>query len=767
MTNTAVPAGGVGPENQLQVQENRQPLAQRGGYPMYPGAIPVVEADEDVIDLRAYWGILLRRRWTIFTVVGIAVVTALLASFLATPIYRSEVLLQIEQESGKVVDYESVTPENLGDTKDFYQTQYELLRSRTLARRVIDQLGLRSSPTFTPDNESSYVRDTLAALKSMLSGDSGAEEDKKEDFETLFLEKLTVSPVKNSRLVNIAFESPDPEEAAAVTNAVAENFVNTTLERRYEASSYAKTFLEERIQQVRANLEDSERRLIAYAKEREIINLDDKLEILMNLLKDMSKEQVSAESERIAAEAEYQQIAKSGSDVTSGALESPVIQKLKELQAELTAEYQDKLKVFKPGYPEMQQLQQRIAEIERQMAGESATIGAGVRASYEAKMQQEAKITARINEIKGEILALQDRSTDYQTLKREVDTNRQLYDGLLQRMKEVGVVAGIGTNNISIVDAAEVPIEKYKPDLKKNLAIAIALGLFGGIALAFLLESLDDSVKSTEEVERRIGAPVLSLIPWMSGAKGDNPEATNYALLPFRDPKSALAEAYRSLRTSLIFATAEGAPRILHFTSSGPGEGKTTSACATAITFAQSGSKVLLIDCDLRNPSLQKVFRLPNTEGLTNYLTGKMEPAQVAKPTEVTRLFVVTSGPLPPNPVELLSGGRMMDLLQIASERFDYVIIDGPPVIGLADALILANLARATLFVVESAGTRAGALEGSVKRLRAANANILGAVFVKHGRAGEGYGYGYGYDYHYTYTYGGSGHKSLPQEAPG
>jgi len=601
-------------------------VPQRAGYPLFPSTTAATESDEDVIDLRAYWAILVRRRWTIFTVVGIAVVAGLLATFLATPIYRSGVLLQIEQESGKVVDYESVTPDNIGDSKDFYQTQYELLQSRTLARRVIDQLGLRSSPTFAPDSNSSYVRDSLATLKSFLSGDAASDvnEENGEDFETLFLDNLIVTPVKNSRLVRVEFESPDPKEAAEVANAVAENFVNTTLERRYEASSYAKTFLEERIQQVRANLEDSERRLVDYAKEREIINLDDKLDILMGLLKDMSKQQVTAESERIAAEAEYQQMSKNGAGVTAGALESPVIQTLKERQAELTAQYQDKLKIFKPGYPEMQQIKQRIAEVDRQIAAESATIGAAARTTYEAKLQQEAKITARINEIKGEILALQDRSTDYQTLKREVDTNRQLYDGLLQRMKEVGIVAGIGTNNISIVDTAEIPFEKYSPSLKKNLAIAIAVGLFGGIALTFLLETLDDSVKSTDEVERRIGVPVLSLIPWMRAAKGSAPDETKYALLAFRDPKSALAEAYRSLRTSLVFATAEGAPKILHFTSSGPGEGKTTSACATAITFAQSGSKVLLIDCDLRNPSLQKVFRLPNSEGLTNYLTSKM-----------------------------------------------------------------------------------------------------------------------------------------------
>jgi capsular exopolysaccharide synthesis family protein len=212
-----------------------------------------------------------------------------------------------------------------------------------------------------------------------------------------------------------------------------------------------------------------------------------------------------------------------------------------------------------------------------------------------------------------------------------------------------------------------------------------------------------------------------------------------------------MAEAYRSLRTALIFATSEGAPRLLHFTSASANEGKTTSACSTAITFAQTGSKVLLIDCDLRNPSLHKAFGLPNGEGLTNFLTGASDPASVAIPTQVSRLFVIPSGPIPPNPVELLSGGRMVELVALARERFDFVILDGPPVIGLADAVILANLARATILVVESAGTRVGALEGAAKRLRAAGANILGAILVKHGQAG-----GYGYDYHYSYSYGAS-----------
>ena len=511
----------TGAPGQLQPAGPRA-MVQADGYPGYPSA-PMAQ-DEDVIDLREYWNVLVRRRATIFTVAVIAVIAALIATYTTTPIYRASVLLQIETESNKVVEFGAVTSDGSSgswDSKDFYETQYELLRSRSLATRVIDQLGLRSSETFAPKAEESFIADLKKTVAGWLSHDprsaapiSAATDDIGDPgpkIEGAFLGRLTVSPVKNSRLVTVSFDGPNPEEAAAIANSVAENYVSTTLERRYDAASYAKTFLEERIELVRANLEDSERRLIDYAREREIINLDDKLDILMTRLKEMSSQQVTAEAQRIAAEADYQQMSRERSGRTTEVLESPVIQKLKERQAELEAEYQEKLKVFKPGYPKMQQLAQQIADVKRTMAQESATIGSATRATYEAKVAQEAKLAATINAIKSEILALQDRSTDYQTMKREVDTNRELYDGLLQRMKEVGVVAGIGTNNISIVDPAEVPLAAFKPSLRKNLSIALALGLFGGVALAFLLETLDDSVKSSEDVEKRIDAPILGL----------------------------------------------------------------------------------------------------------------------------------------------------------------------------------------------------------------------------------------------------------------
>ena len=735
--------------------------------------------DDDSIDLRAYWNVLLRRKWTIVTIVAISLVFTLVSTFNETPIYRSSLLLNIERQSDRVVDFQTVSPtESTSNNWEFRQTQFELLRSRSLARRVIEQLGLEAaeSPSGEEGEQRSFFAELTDTFRGLLADGDRQDEDKRANdgagdegavrsgSEFALLGNLEIDPVLESSLVRIHYDSADPKEAAAVANAIADNFVNSTLERRYESNSYAKKFLDERIAQVRANLEDSEARLLAYAREREIVDLDDKLSNLSQKLNEMNSQLVEAESERIRAEATYQELLEEGGAAMADAVSSPVIQKLKERRLELESEYQEQLKVFKPGYPKMQQLQRKIDEVARELSAEIASIGKSIKIAYDENIRRQAGLQARIADVKSEILALQDRSTDYQTLKREVDTNREVYDGLLQRMKEVGVVAGIGTNNISIIDRAEVPAAPYKPNLKKNLAVAIALGLFGGVLLAFFFETMDDTVKSGDDAEAHVGAPLLGVVP-LAVSREQEPEGEQLALLVFDDPKSPLAESTRSLRASLMFATSEGAPRILQVTSSGPGEGKTTTAVSTAITFAQTGSKVLLIDADLRDPSLHRSFSLPNSQGLTNYLAGDVEPAEIAKPTRVSGLFTITSGPLPPNPVELLSGHKMLELLRLASERFDYVILDGPPIIGLADALVIANLAGATILVVEAGATRTGALLASVKRLRAANAFIVGCVLAKFRRAGSAYGYEYDYHYSYSYSYGGrSETEALPKQ---
>lgn len=706
------------------------------------------EAGPEVIDLREYWRILVGRKRTVLTFLGVAILAALLFTFLSTPIFRATLLLKIEREEGKVLDFQSLSPQEAATAKDFYQTQYSLLQSRSLARRVIDQLGLRAAGSLTEESKPTPVMALFSEVTGWIQGQAAPTENERIDLEKLFLDHLTIAPEKNSRLVQINYDSPIPEEAAAIANALAENFVNSSLERRFEASAYAKTFLDERIEQVRRDLEASEQRQVDYAKDREIINLEDRFDIVMERLKQMSAQLGVAEAERIDAEAKYHEIQQHSGASTVALLDSTLIQNLKERKATLEAEYQEKSEIYQPGYPKMQELQRQIRELQQEITQEATAIHSAAKTTFQAAVRREAMLRGRVREIKDEILALQERSSGYQTLKRDVETNRELYDGLLQRMKEIGISAGIGTNNISIVDRAEVPFKRYKPSLKKNLALALGIGLFGGILLAFVLESADDTLKTGSEVEKKVGAPILGIIPLVD-AKTLSIADTELAMTAHHDPTSPLAEAYRSLRTALLFSNSDGAPKILHFTSSGPQEGKTTSATNTAIAFAQAGAKVLLIDADLRNPSIHKAFNLSNSLGLTNYLTGDLDPTDVAQPTQVTRLFAITRGIAAPHPVELLSSAKMLDLLSIAAEKFDYVILDGPPVLGLADALVLANLATASVFVVASGSTTSSAVDNSVKRLASAGALLLGAVLTKCSKGS--YGYGYGYDYHYSY----------------
>ena len=345
------------------------------------------------------------------------------------------------------------------------------------------------------------------------------------------------------------------------------------------------------------------------------------------------------------------------------------------------------------------------------------------------------------------MLDLQTRNIRYSILKREVDTNRQLYDGLLQRLKEIGVAGGVGINNISVIDKAQVPLLPFKPNLKNNVSIGLAIGLIVGLMVAWLLEYLDDSIRFADDVERETGAAVLGVVPKFTAADASKPGRV--AMVPHEDPTSAFAEAYRSVRTALQFSTASGAPRRLVVTSSSKNEGKSTTALALAINFAQLGKPVLIIDADLRNPVLHKLLKIDNSRGLSNYLSGNMGALQAIHNTTVPNLFVMTTGPLPPNPVELLSGMKMLTLLSQCEEHFAHVIVDGPPVLGIADAIVLCNQVDNSVFVIESAKTRKGHAKAALKRLYQAGVHPLGVILTKIDAYHDLYGY---HTYYYQYA---------------
>ncbi len=696
---------------------------------------------EESINLIDYWHTLLRRKWTVigFFIVTLAVTVTSL--YLTSRVYRATVLLKIEPESenkGRKLD------EAMGDASyiydpEFYQTQYELLRSRTLAERVVESLNLDSGDDEDAASDEASGEDAAVAtakrhavLVSRIRG------------------KTFVEPVRNSKLIKLHFDSTDPQKAALIANALADTYIKSSLERRYNASADAKNFLEQRIVQVKAKLEDAEHKLYAHAREQGIINIDTKenQSLLTAQLQEKTQALAEAERQRLTAESIFRESRNNDGHGSSKILADPLLQKLKENKAKLELTYQEKISLFKPDYPVMVQLQEQINQINAEIVAEINSLRSALEADYQLALNKENMLKADVANLKEEVMKRQDAGSDYNILKREVETSRALYDGILQRLKEIGVASGISTNNIAVIDPAEIPLTPYKPNVKLYLLLGAFLGLLGGVGLAFLFERLDDTVKLPEDLERQRLA-TLGLIPLAKSDK-HNAEEVPLHLISHFDPRSSTAEAYRSLRTALMFSTSAGAPKVLHLTSSAQGEGKSTSAINLAIGFTQLGQRVLLVDGDMRRPSLHRMLTIDNARGLSHYLSGEARPAEISHPAGVPNLFVIPAGPLPPNPGELLASARMVELVALAAEKFDRVIIDGPPVLGLADALILCNIAQHTIMVVAAGKTTRSHLGSSLKRLQGARANLLGGLLTMINQQAGGYSYyhNYSYDYH-------------------
>jgi capsular exopolysaccharide synthesis family protein len=673
--------------------------------------------------------------------VGFTVATLLLAlilTLLMDPVYRASSTVQIQRNAKKIVNIDMLNSLESRSDKDFYETQRQLIQSRTLARRVINQLNLENSVA---------SEGIVSKLKSMFGWQSN-DKNNPSFIETAFLEGLSVTPVSNSQLIQINYESTSPQLAADITNAVTKTFVRMNLERRYDTASYSKDFLATSLNKTKRDLERSEKLLNDYASKYGIIQTPDGEDSNSHSLKKMAEELVTAEKERIEAESAYFQSRQTGDDRNTTSvriLKDPYIQSLKKTVARLEANWQEILKRYSPNSARAKRIKKQIDEVRSQINIESYAIKSALKSEFYAAKQKEDMIRKQYAQLKRDTLELQGKSIKYNTLLRDVKSNRELYKDLLGQLKKVGIAGDVDNNNISIIDKAGVPYKKYKPNFKTNLIFGLVLGLFLGMGAAFLREFMDDSVKNPNELERITGLPVLGMLPAL---KSLSPRTI--ALQTYHEPKSPLAEAIRSLRTSLRFSTREGAPKSTFITSSAAGEGKSSIALNLATAYAQGGNKVLIIDADLRNPSLHKLFKLENYQGLTNYLAGGGSSSEISHPTMIKNLYAITSGPIPPDPVELLSGKRMGTLLSNASANFDYIIVDGPPVLGLADALVISGLCDATVLAVEAGKTRKITLMKSLKRLERAHSNIVGLLFTRVDRSVVDSDYHE--DYHYPYS---------------
>jgi succinoglycan biosynthesis transport protein ExoP len=713
-------------------RDQRSPLVQpRAGRPAAPYGYGGGYGEPHTFDLHFLLRLLREWRWLILGAVAMGIALAVLATMLTKPLYRAWVTLEVNPPTVEVLDEKMRDSGGAGQsTYDFVATQVGLLSSRSLAERVAQDLNLAANPQF-----SGTEGDTATRLRIATGRVVGG---------------LTVDMPEEGQLIRFSYTSESPQIAAQVANGVAENFIGAGLQRRFEASTYARTFLQQQIARTRRDLEKSERALVAYAQSQGIITTgqasdngqtSDADSLQGESLVSLNKALAESTARRVLAEGEYRQAQLAGdSDEATG---STAI--LRQSKAALEAEYQQKRTLMKPDHPDMLSLRSQIAELDRQIARERSQVAGGrtntLLAQYLAALSAERSLQARVNQLKGSVLNLRGRSIQYNILQRDVDTNRGLYDALLQRYKEVGVAGGVGSSPVSIVDRAEPPGGPYSPNLFKNLLIGLVLGLGAGLATAAALEILNDTIKSREDVRTKLGLACLGTIPKRRG-KGPLIE-------DFNDPASPVSEAYAAVLAALRFSTGSGAPKTLLIASTRASEGKSSSALALAQNSARRGARVLLVDGDLRRP----VFKVESSDqGLTKLLTNDEPIGAHLVPTQQENLWLLPCGPVPPNPADLLSTPRMKAILAEAAAQFDMVIVDGPPALGLADASLLAVACGNVMLVVESGRTRTRAAREAIEGLESTGAHVVGVTLTKAPEDSNQYGYR-------LYQYGAIDHK--------
>lgn len=701
--------------------------------------------DEPPLLIR-YLNVVKRWKWLLIGAVAVAVTVGLVTTLLMTRQYTASSTLEIRRESDRIVNVEGVQPEAQGVDMEFYDTQWGLLRSPSLAERVAVQLRLHEDAAFFElfgETDPAEELQTTSATRAS----APVREQRIREAGKILLENVSISPDRRSRLVQIMFTSPDPALSMRVANAWGDAFIETSLERRFEATSYARQFLEGRLEQLRARLQDSERVLVAYAANQRIINIptattngasgsgSTERPIVAEDLSILNRELNDATAARIAAQARLRGNGASPAE----ALTNQTISELRAQRATLAGQYAQLTSQFEPDYPPAQAMVDQIAEIDRSISREEARVRESLSNIYAAASTRESMLRARVNELEGQLIDLRGRTIQYNIYQREVDTNRQLYDALLQRYKEIGVAGGVGVNNISVVDAAKVPEKPSSPNLLLNLALSLLVGLTVGVALALALEQIDDTISDPRELESAIGLPLLGTIP---SSEEDNP------VEELDDPKTPMVEAYLSVLTRLAFTTEHGVPHTLGVTSTRPGEGKSTTAYAIARQLARTSRGVVLVDGDMRSPSVHQLCGVSNERGLSNYLAGDEDIGSLLHPLP-GRPTIMPAGPTPPNAAELLTGDRITKLLRELEGRFEHVVIDTPPVMGLADTPLLGSLVEGMVFVVESRETRSSLAKIAVERLRDSKSKVLGGLLTKFQAQKAQYGYGYDYGYGY------------------
>ncbi len=729
---------------------------------------------EQQIDIRDYINVIRKRKWTLVAVFVVIVTTVILHSFTATPIYEATTLLVIEKENPNVVSVQEVMAVDASGT-DYYQTQYKIIESRTVARDVISRLNLERSKEFFPEPKNDFVskikqsvRVYITFLKNSIvsllnTGDKNATEDLKESKEesnlvSRFIERIEVTPIRNSRLVDVSYRARAPVTAARIVNTLADAYIDQNLETRLKAVQDAVKWLHERIEEERKKVERAENGLLEYKEKYNIVTdfSSDTEKITAQKLAHLNSQVVEAESRRVEAETRYKQaIALRDSpdmlDSIPEVINNELIRQINSMEVELYKRISELSKKYGEKHPRMVAIKSELDTLRKRKTQEVNRVINSLRNEYKVALAREKSLKDALAKQKNECMVLNQKAIRYGVLKREAESARHMYDLLINRFKETTLTEDMKTGNIRVIDRAEAPRAPVKPNKKLNILLAVIVGLVTGTGLAFFFEYLDNTIKTPEDVKQQLGLPYLGPTPVFDSGEEERPE-----LVTLHSPKSTASESYRGIRTGILFSSAESPPGTILVTSAGPQEGKTITTANLGITMAQAGARTIILDCDMRRPSLHKIFGIKKDRGISNILVGSGDLGKAVHHTGVENLDIIPCGPVPPNPSEILGSNRMTSILETLRTRYSYIFIDAPPSTAVTDAVVLSRSAEGVIFVIRAGETPREIARNALSQFEAVKAHIIGIILngVDMGRDG------YYYYQHYYYYYGEDGKKA-------
>src|SRR5713226_1362746 len=703
-----------------------------------------------------YLLILRKHQWLILSFMLAVVSITAIGTFRMQPVYVATSRIEIDRETSNILPFQN-TDDYMVDTENYIETQAKILTSETLALQTIRSGILSGQADFAGDPSASDALTTGSLANLKPPPELGA-----------FLGSLSVKRVPNSRLMDVSFESTNPLLAAQIVNAHIKNFIEQNFQSRYEATTRASTWLTDQLNELKIRVEKAEDARITYERQNQIWALDDKQNVTTQRLADLNKQLTDAQSERMRKQSMFE-FAKAGDiDSVPQIRDNSAVQDLLRKRADINNQFIDASTQYGPNFPKVQRLQSQLKEFDASIDKEKKAVMARLQSEYAEARQREQLLSQALDQQKAEVNQMSERMVQYSILKREAEANKALYDGLLTKLKEAGISAGLRSSNIRVVDPAMVPQYPARPAKTRNIALSFLIGLVGGIGLALLREYMDNTVKSPDDIETLARLPSLAVVPAFTEPNGDrsrvkllkgastNGHNTRIELVAQHLPKSQMSEAFRALRTALLLSQADHPPQVVLVTSALPREGKTTAAATLAVTLAQLGDRTLLIDADLRKPGIGRLLNLGTGKyaGLSSYLAGvsSLDLVTIQHPA-IPNLSAIPTGPLPPNPADLLSSEKLVDAIAELRTKFKFIVIDSPPIMAATDAVILSVKADGVLLVVRSGETPKEAFTRTCDLLLSVKCHLLGVVLNAVDPTAPDYYYSYRY-YPYSQGYG-------------